>query len=259
MHILVSFFLCFALSCSSKDQSATINSTRESVSIDSAENWAASAATEFKGNSTITGRVLFTGVIPTPKLIKMDKNPACCPEGAASVQSPEIAINSDSTLKNVFVYIKEGLPTRRFPPPTSPVVLDQRNCFYEPRVFGIQAGQPLKILNSDRTFHNVHASAQKNASFNLAMSAVMKVRERSFDHPEVMIPIRCNVHPWMIAYAGVLDHPFYDVTDGQGTYSLGAVPAGEYLIEAWHERLGTLSQTIKLGEAETPILDFIFQ
>jgi len=140
----------------------------------------------------------------------------------------------------------------------APVILDQRHCRYAPHVFGIQVGQTLKILNSDPTFHNVHASAQNNKAFNLGMSKVEKVKTRRFDRAEVMIPIRCNVHPWMSAYAGVVDHPFYAVTDTAGRYALKALPAGESVIAAWHEVFGTLVQTVKITEAETKTLDFTF-
>jgi plastocyanin len=211
------------------------------------------------GNNVIIGRVFFQGKAPKPKMIRMNQDPACEQEGSAAVYSEEAVINPDGALANVFVYIKAGLGQHRYAVPTTAVILDQHRCRYEPRVFGIQAGQTLKILNSDRTLHNVHAAAAQNQSFNLAMSAVQKERTRVFDQPEAMIPLRCNVHPWMIAYAGVLDHPFYSVTDTVGSFKLSALPAGEYEIEAWHELFGTLLQKIKLAEAETTTIDFTFQ
>jgi plastocyanin len=211
------------------------------------------------GNSTIIGRVFFQGQAPKPKLIRMAQDPACEQEGGANVYSEEVVLGPDGALANVFVYVKAGLDSRRYVAPTTPLILDQHRCRYEPRVFGIQVGQTLKILNSDRTLHNVHAAAAQNESFNLAMSAVQKERTRVFAKPEVMIPIRCNVHSWMIAYAGVLDHPFYSVTDTSGSYKLSALPAGEYQIEAWHELFGRLVQNVKLAETETKTIDFTFQ
>jgi plastocyanin len=211
------------------------------------------------GNSIIIGRVFFQGQAPKPKLIRMAQDPACEQEGGAAVYSEEVVLGPHGALANVFIYIKTGLDSRRYTAPTTPVILDQHRCRYEPRVFGIQAGQTLKILNSDRTLHNVHASAAQNESFNLAMSAVQKERRRVFAKPEAMIPIHCNVHSWMVAYAGVLDHPFYSVTDTSGSYKLSALPAGEYQIEAWHELFGRLVQNAKLAEAETKTIDFTFQ
>jgi plastocyanin len=245
----------FALGCSPKDQSAT---TSPSSSHYSAAPTVVEAPNQVLGRSTIIGRVFFKGEAPKPKLIRMNQDRACEQEGGAAVYSEEAVIDADGALANVFVYIKDGLGQRRYVVPTTPVILDQHRCRYEPRVFGIQAGQTLKILNRDHTLHNVHASATQNKSFNIAMSAVQKERTRVFDKPEVMIPLRCNVHPWMIAYAGVLDHPFYSVTDSTGSYNLSALPAGEYEIEAWHELFGTLAQNVKITEAETQTMNFTF-
>ncbi|MGH7599867.1 MAG: cupredoxin domain-containing protein, partial [bacterium] len=177
-------FWCLTLGCSPKDQSASTSpSTGHS---------AASTVTEAPnhafGNSAIIGRVFFQGKAPTPKIIRMNQDPACQQEGSATVYSEEVVINSDGALANVFVYIKDGLGSRRYATPETPVNLDQHRCRYEPRVFGIQTGQTLKILNSDPTFHNVHASADKNRAFNLGMSKVEKMKTRTFDYTEVMIP-----------------------------------------------------------------------
>lgn len=248
--LLVIFFGYWLIGCDSQSQSVPTSERAAAVNV-------SSDVGRF-GRAAISGRAFFRGKAPAPKLIRMTQDPACCPEGAAPVYSEEVTVNIDSTLKNVFVYIKDGLAQHRYPTPDAFVILDQRQCRYEPRVFGIQVGQTLKILNSDRTLHNVHASTKDNTSFNLAMSATMKVRVRTFEHAETMIPIRCNVHPWMIAYAGVLTHPFFDVTGVQGSYHLSALPAGKYVIEAWHETLGTRAQTITLKEAETQSVDFIF-
>lgn len=248
-------FWCLTLGCSPKDQSA---STSPSPSHSAAPNVTEAPDHAF-GNSAIIGRALFQGKAPKPKMLRMNQDPACEQKGGAAVYSEEAAIDPDGALANVFVYVKHGLSLRQYAASTTPVILDQHRCRYEPRVFGIQAGQTLKILNSDRTLHNVHASAERNKPFNLAMSVAEKVRTRVFDRAEVMIPLRCNVHPWMIAYAGVLDHPFYSVTDAAGNFKLSALAAGEYEIEAWHELFGTLLQKIKLVEAETTTIDFTFQ
>lgn len=254
LFYILSFCSGLALGCSPKDQSA---STSPSSGHAAASN-VAEAPNQALGNSAIIGRVFFNGKAPASKLIRMKLDPACEQEGDAPVYSEEVVRGAGGALANVFVYIKDGLGHNRYAAPATPVVLDQHRCRYVPRVFGIQVGQTLKILNSDRTLHNVHASAQQNKSFNLAMSAVQKTRTRVFDKPEVMIPLRCNVHPWMIAYAGVLDHPFYSVTDTTGGYKLSALPAGEYRLEVWHESFGTLVQDVKLTEDETQTIDFTF-
>ena len=126
-------------------------------------------------------------------------------------------------------------------------------------MFGIQVGQPLVLLNSDGTFHNVYAAAKVNRPFNLGMTLSVRKLVRRFDQPEVMVPIRCNVHPWMASYAGVLAHPFFDVTDGKGFFRLKKIPAGEYEITAWHERLGVLKQSVTVRAGESTELSFKFE
>lgn len=204
------------------------------------------------------GRVFFKGQAPAPKSIRMNQDAVCAAVGGESVYSEEIVLNPDSTLANVFVYVKAGLGQKRYPVPATAVILDQHNCRYVPHVVGLQVGQTLKILNSDLTFHNVHAAAKINKPFNLGMSKVEKVKTRTFDQAEVMIPLQCNVHPWMSAYVGVLEHPFFEVTDSTGSFELEAMPAGEYVVAAWHEVFGSMVQEVKLAENETKTLDFIF-
>lgn len=204
------------------------------------------------------GRVFFKGQAPAPKSIRMNQDAVCAAAGGEPVYSEEIVLNPDSTLANVFVYVKAGLGQQRYPAPATAVILDQHNCRYVPHVVGMQVGQTLKILNSDLTFHNVHAAAKINKPFNLGMSKVEKVKTRTFDQAEVMIPLQCNVHPWMNAYVGVLEHPFFEVTDSTGGFELEAMPAGEYVVAAWHEVFGSMVQEVKLAENETKTVDFIF-
>ncbi len=193
-----------------------------------------------------------------PKPMRMRQDPACAVAREEQIYSEEVVLNSDTTLANVFVYIKEGLAQQHYAAPVEPKILNQQHCRYTPHVFGIQVGQTLKILNSDPTFHNVHAAAKNNKPFNLGMSKVEKVKTRTFDQAEVMIPLHCNVHPWMSAYVGVVDHPFYSVTDSTGRYQFQALSAGAYVVAAWHEVFGSMTQEIKLADNETKILEFIF-
>jgi hypothetical protein len=129
---------------------------------------------------------------------------------------------------------------------------------YDPHVFGMQANQPLKILNSDETLHNVHSLPEKSTQFNLAMPFKGMELTKKFSKPEVMVKIKCDVHPWMAAYVGVLDHPFFAVSAADGAFQMPKLPAGTYTIEAWHEKFGTQTQTVALGEGETEVIGRIF-
>ena len=141
-------------------------------------------------------------------------------------------------LQNAFVYVKDGLGDRTFQAPKTPVVLDQRGCKYIPHVFGAQVGQPVIILNSDPTLHNVHAVPKANTEFNFGQSIKGMKTTRMFDKPEVMVPFRCDVHGWMAAYGGIVSHPFFAVTKADGSFEIKGLPAGTYTLEVWHERLG---------------------
>jgi plastocyanin len=207
---------------------------------------------------TLTGRVLFDGPAPVNPPIKMTADPACLkanPNGATA----ETFMVADGGLDNVFVYVKDGLGNYYFEVPKEPVKMDQNGCRYAPHVFGIRVGQPLEIVNSDSTMHNVHAMPQANQEFNFAQQIAGMKSQKTFTAKEVMVRFKCDVHGWMSAYAGVLDHPYFAVTAKGGRFELKDLPAGTYTIEAWHERLGTQSQQVTIGEKETKDVSFTYK
>ncbi len=194
--------------------------------------------------AVLTVKAPFEGQAPAMDKIKADADPKCKlmhPEGLASDQ---VIVNSNGTLKNVFVYVKEGLSDKSFEAPKESVVFNQQGCQYHPKIFGIQVNQPLEIVNSDDTLHNVHALAANSQSFNLGMPIKGMKLKKTFTKPEVMVKIKCEVHPWMSAYAGVVDNPYYGVTGDDGIASIKDLPAGDYTIEAWHEKYGSQKQKV---------------
>jgi plastocyanin len=205
---------------------------------------------------SVTGRISFEGTPPTPTPIKMGSDPYCEKQGAAVTET--VMVGADGALRNVFVYVKDGLGNVRFPVPATPVVLDQKSCRYVPHVFGVQVGQPVEIVNSDPTLHNIHALAQTNREFNMGQPMPGK-NTHTFSTKEVMVPFKCDVHRWMNAYVGVLDHPFYSVTSDEGRFELKGLPPGTYTIEAWHETLGAQTQSVTIGEKETKDIAFSFK
>jgi plastocyanin len=206
---------------------------------------------------SITGVVKFDGQAPPPQPITMDSDPYC--EKQPKNTTENIVVGSGSGLQNVFVYVKDGLGDRVFPVPTTAVVLDQKGCRYVPHVFGIQVGQTLEILSSDNTLHNVHALPQQNREFNMAHQLAGITHTHVFSTKEVMVPFKCDVHKWMNAFLGVLDHPFYAVTTTDGRFELQGLPPGTYTVEAWHEKLGTQTQTVTVGEKQTSNVSFTFK
>lgn len=209
--------------------------------------------------STITGRVVFEGTAPEMLLIDVSSELTCHSKAEnAPVYTQNVVVNSNGTLRYAFVYVKEGLGDMKFPTPTEPVVLDQTGCTYEPHVFGIQTKQPLLIKNSDEgVLHNIHTLSKKGNSFNFGMPKVMETTKQ-FKKAE-MVRIKCDVHGWMSAYAGVVDHPYYGVTGEDGTFELASLPPGEYVIEAWHEEYGVLTQTVTVLAKETKDITFTFK
>jgi plastocyanin len=197
----------------------------------------AAPAAPLPGESTITGSVKYEGTAEKPRVVRMDSDPLCMPEGPQT--SEVLLVGPGNGLQNAFVYVKDGLGDHKFTAPQTPVVLDQKGCKYSPHVFGVQVGQPVVIVNSDPTLHNVHAVPKANSEFNFGQAMKGMKTTRMFDKPEVMVPFRCDVHGWMAAYAGVLTHPYYAVSKPDGSFEIKGLPAGTYTVEVWHEKLGT--------------------
>ena len=206
---------------------------------------------------SVKGSITLTGTPPRPEPINMQSDPYCQQQGAATTET--VTVGTGGALQNVFVYVKDGLGTRTFPVPTTPAVLDQKGCRYTPHVLGIQVGQTLQIQTSDNTLHNVHALPANNREFNKGQPMPGITHTHVFSTKEVMVPFKCDVHRWMNAYVGVLDHPFFAVTGSDGTFELKGLPPGTYTIEAWHEKLGTQTQTVTIAEKQTGDVAFTFK
>ncbi|HEY3204250.1 MAG TPA: carboxypeptidase regulatory-like domain-containing protein [Thermoanaerobaculia bacterium] len=219
---------------------------------------AAPAAAPAAGGATVTGKVNFEGTAPAMAAIKMDADAYCKAEHKEPVYEQEVVVNSNKTLQWVLVYVKEGV-SGSYPAPTTPVTLDQHGCQYRPHVFGIQAGQPLKILNSDGTLHNIHALPKKNAEFNIGQPFKGMETLKKFDNTEVPLRFKCDVHKWMGAYTGVFNHPFFATTNEQGTFEIKNLPPGNYVIEAWHEKYGAQTQNVTVSGSESKTVDFTFK
>jgi len=208
---------------------------------------------------TVRGVITYKGKVPKFREIKMDADPICLAKHGDKVFPDTLVLGPDQTMGNVFVYVKGNLPDENHEIPTRPAILNQEGCMYTPHVIGLMVGQPLKILNPDRTLHNVHALPKVNKEFNLAMPTFRKETTKIFDKEEFMFPIKCDVHPWMSAWISVMPHPYFAVTLAEdGKYKISNVPAGKFEIVAWHEKLGTKSQKVVVDEYEGTTVDFTF-
>jgi plastocyanin len=209
------------------------------------------------GGASVAGKISFEGTPPAPEKIKTSADPKCQALHPTGLERQTID-TSGGGLKDVFVYVKSGLPGS-YPAPSEPVLLDQHGCMYSPHIVTVQAGQPLKIRNSDDTLHNIHPRPAVNQEFNIGQPRQGMESTKTFDKPEIMIPVGCDVHPWMRAYIAVLDHPFYAVTKEDGTYEIKGLPPGEYEIEAWHEKLKNQTQKITVKDGEKGKADFAYK
>ena len=208
---------------------------------------------------SVMGAITLEGTPPAAETIRMNSDPACAELATDTETETEYyVVGGSGGLGNVFVYVKEGLEGRNFPAVTDPVMFDQQGCRYRPHVFGIRVGQTLTIRNSDATLHNIHATPAANPEFNMGQPIQGMEFERTFDAPEVMVPFQCDVHSWMNAYVGVLDHPYFAVTGDDGGFDISELPPGDYVVEAWHEELGTQTQNVTVGEGGTAEVSFTF-
>jgi len=242
----------FALSFWSVDTLSALAAGKRPAGTLSAEPAEAAPA----GSAALSGKIRLSGAAPAREKIKMAADPACLQRHKDPVLSQDV-VASGGMLQNVLVYVKEGAQGS-YPAPAHSVTLNQNGCLYEPHLFGIQLGQKLEIVNSDPTLHNINCQAKSNKKFNIAQPMKGMKTVKTFDQPEVGVPFKCNVHPWMSAYAGVFSHPFFAVTDAGGTFQIQGLPAGTYTIEAWHEKLGTQTQKVTLADGETKQISFSF-
>ena len=208
----------------------------------------------------VKGVVTLDGVAPKNEPIKMNADPVCMSENKTPQFQETYMVGADGkSLANVFVYVKDGLGNYVFDTPTETAKIDQQQCRYHPHVFGIRVGQPLEIVNSDPTLHNIHAIPKANQEFNNGQPIQGMKMTHTFTAQEIMVPFKCDVHGWMNAYVGVVNNPYFAVTDKDGKFELKALPPGTYTLEAWHEKLGTQTASVTLGAKETKDVPFTFK
>lgn len=255
LFFIITLTVVLSAGCGQKTESTDVPAS-EQVSSASTAVSSAKKAVDPATTGVLKGKVIFEGQAPAPTTIPIRGNPECSifHEGGA-VPSEELLV-SDGRIKDVFVYIKEGLEGYSFEVPQTSVEVDNKKCVYVPHVTGAQVGQSILILNSDPTLHNVHAMPKNSKSFNIGLPSAGMKQIRKFDAPEVMIPLKCDVHPWMKGYVGVLAHPYFQVTGQDGAFELKNIPSGTYTVEVWQEKLGTQQQSVTIGPQETKEIEF---
>jgi plastocyanin len=208
--------------------------------------------------ATLKGIVRFDGKAPLAKPISMSADPVCAKQHPTPVMTQEVMADGKGGLQNVIVYVAEGLGDQKFDPPAQPIVVEQKGCMYAPHVMAVRANQTLQVVNEDQTSHNIHPQPVNNREWNKAEPPGTKMEE-TFAREEIAIPVKCNLHPWMKSYIAVFKHPFFAVTAKDGSFDLSNLPPGTYTIKAWHEKLGTSTQTVTIAGNETKEINFVFK
>ena len=205
--------------------------------------------------ATITGTVKLDGQAPKAQKIDMSQDPAC----KGTNETETVVTDGSGDLANVFVYVKDGLGDRTFDAPKTAAKIDQDGCRYHPHVLGVMAGQPVEIVNSDNTTHNIHPSPKDNKEWNESQPPKGAPISKEFARQEVLIPVKCNQHPWMKMYIGVVKNPFFAVTDKSGKFELKGLPPGTYTVTAVHEKYGSQDMKVTVGPKESKPADFTFK
>jgi len=200
--------------------------------------------------ASINGTVKLDGAAPKAAKIDMSQDPAC-----KGTNTAENVVAENGNLSNVFVFVKDGLGTRTFDIPKDAIKLDQSGCRYHPHVLGAMAGQTITIVNSDPTTHNIHPTPKDNREWNESQPPQSAPLEKTFAREEVMLPVKCNQHPWMRMFINVTKSPFYAVTGPDGKFEIKGLPPGDYTIAFVHEKLGEKDEKITLAAKDSKTLD----
>jgi Carboxypeptidase regulatory-like domain len=211
----------------------------------------------FSWGATLTGKIVYQGKPPNLVMLPMSADAYCLSQHKEKVKSQDVIVNQNGTLQYVLIYIKTGL-TGTPPTPKGSVELRQEGCIYKPHVQGIQVNQDLVVVNDDATLHNVHTMSKVNPQFNIAQPIKGMKITKKFLKPEIIF-VKCEVHRWMGAYIGVFEHPYFAVSGSDGTFTIKDLPAGNYVIEAWQEKLGTQSANVAVAATDTKNVDFTFK
>lgn len=209
--------------------------------------------------ASITGVLHYAGKKPSRKLIDMSEDPSCVEAHHGKAYDESLLVGHGGALANGFVYIEKGLEGKNFAVPPAPAVIDQRGCWFQPRIIGVQTNQLLKVVNSDPVTHNIHPMARVNREWNHSQGPGDAPLNRKFGRPEIMIPVKCNIHGWMHAYIGVLDHPYFSVSKEDGSFEIPNLPPGTYTLAVWHEQLGTLEKQLTVTPNQHAEIDFTYK
>jgi plastocyanin len=251
MFLLCLLALWLLVGCSKKE---TTNEEQGTSPSSEAKPAGTSAPIDPATAATVSGAVKFDGTAPKAGKIDMSQDPAC-----KGTNTAETIVADGGNLANVFVYVKDGLGDRSFDVPKDSTTIDQKGCQYHPHVLGVMTGQNIEIRNDDDTTHNIHPTPKDNREWNESQPPKAAALEKTFAREEVMLPVKCNQHPWMKMYVNVVKSPFFAVTGKDGKYEIKGLPPGDYTLAFVHEKLGEQEQKVTLAAKDSKTLDQTFK
>lgn len=198
----------------------------------------------------ITGTAIFSGTVPAGEPVQMSADPYCSSAHSTPVMLRPIRADSEGRLADVIVWVRDA-PAG--PVPETPALMTQEGCLYHPHVLAVRSGQTVVFRNDDMTLHNINVQPARNPAFNVGQPIRGMKIERRFANPEVGIPVRCDVHPWMTAYLAVFAHGHFAVTGEEGAFRVEGLPAGDWVLEIWHPTLGSQTREVTVGQGETTV------
>lgn len=211
------------------------------VSVAEAEDW-----------GTLKGRFVYSGDIPAASELKADKDVEVC--GKHKLLSEELVVGADKGVANVVVFVRDKdvkvHPDAAAAAKSAKVVLDNKDCRFEPHVALVQVGQDLVVKNSDTVGHNSNIATLKNSPSNNLIPAGGEAKVSFKSAEAIPAQVTCNIHPWMKAWLVVRDNPYAAVSGADGSFEIANLPAGEVELQIWHEKAGYIGEIKVGGKAE---------
>lgn len=194
---------------------------------------------------TIRGTITFRGEVPAAERVEVTTDPEVCGVEPRLIADLLVADGSDG-VQDVVIWLSDIQEGKGWETPEEPRTLDQKGCTFTPHVLVVPAGEQFFAVNEDGVLHNIHTRSGENRPINKAQPGFLNRLPLKLQYPDI-VRVECDAHNWMMAWIVVAAHPYYALTESDGSFRLENVPPGTYTMQVWHERLGTLSREVTVS------------